>query len=74
MVNLVPELELVNGSSAVPELAPQEAQNRFEAVLRASRRVRSKEPFGAFLDDLNGRPERSGCSNSSTDPKGQHLL
>jgi predicted ATPase len=32
MVNLIPELELVIGKQLpVPELAPQEAQNRFEA-------------------------------------------
>src|SRR5260370_34773656 len=35
MVNLIPELELVIGKQPpVPELPPQEAQNRFEAVLR----------------------------------------
>ncbi len=35
MLNLVPELELVIGKQPpVPELPPQEAQNRFEALLR----------------------------------------
>ena len=40
MVNLVPELELVIGKQPpVPELATQEAQHRFEAVLRAQRHL-----------------------------------
>jgi PAS domain S-box-containing protein len=55
VVNLIPELELMIGKQApVPELSPQEAQNRFQAVFRAFLGVfaRKEHPLALFLDDL----------------------
>jgi PAS domain S-box-containing protein len=55
MVDLVPELELVIGKQPpVPELPPQETQNRFEAMLRGFLGVfaRQEHPLALFLDDL----------------------
>jgi len=55
VVNLIPELELIIGKqAAVPELPPQEAQNRFQAVFRAFIGVfgRKEHPLALFLDDL----------------------
>jgi PAS domain S-box-containing protein len=55
IVNLVPELELVIGKQPlVPELPPQEAQNRFQMVFRRFLAVFAKpeRPLALFLDDL----------------------
>jgi predicted ATPase len=55
VVNLIPELELIIGEQPpVPEMPPQEAQNRFDAVLRAFIGVfgRKEHPLALFLDDL----------------------
>ena len=55
IVNLIPELELVIGKQpAVPELPPQEMQNRFETVWRRFLGVfaRKEHPLALFLDDL----------------------
>ena len=55
MVNLVPELELVIGTQPpVPELPPQDAQNRFQMVFRRFLGVfaRKEHPLALFLDDL----------------------
>jgi predicted ATPase/signal transduction histidine kinase len=55
MVNLVPSLELVIGKQPpVPELPPQEAQNRFQMVFRRFLGVfaRKEHPLALFLDDL----------------------
>jgi PAS domain S-box-containing protein len=55
MVNLVPELELVIGKQPpVAELPPQDAQNRFQMVLRRFLGVfaRKEHPLALFLDDL----------------------
>ncbi len=55
VVALVPELELIIGPQAqVPELPPQDAQNRFQMVFRRFLGVfASKEhPLALFLDDL----------------------
>ena len=55
IVNLVPELELVIGKQApVPDLPPQDAQNRFQLVFRRFIQVfaRSERPLALFLDDL----------------------
>jgi PAS domain S-box-containing protein len=55
VVNLIPELELIIGKQPpVPEVPPQEAQNRFDAVLRAFIGVfgRKEHPLALFLDDL----------------------
>ena len=55
IVNLVPALELVIGRQPpVPELPPQEAQNRFQTVFRRFLGVfaRKEHPLALFLDDL----------------------
>ncbi|MEH2560650.1 serine/threonine protein kinase [Bradyrhizobium sp. AZCC 2289] len=55
IVNLVPELELVIGKQPpVADLAPQDAQNRFQMVFRRFLGVfaRKEHPLALFLDDL----------------------
>jgi len=55
MVNLIPELELVIGKQPpVPEIPPQEAEVRFDAVLPRflGAFARKKHPLVLFLDDL----------------------
>ena len=55
MVNLIPELALVIGEqSPVPELPPQDRQNRFQLVFRRLLGVfaRPEHPLALFLDDL----------------------
>src|SRR5712692_1378448 len=55
MVDLVPELELIVGEQpAVPELSPQDAQRRFQFVLRRFIGVfaQPEHPLALFLDDL----------------------
>jgi predicted ATPase/signal transduction histidine kinase len=55
IVNLIPEIELLIGKQPpVPELAPQEAQNRFHLVFRRLIGVfaRPEHPLALFLDDL----------------------
>src|SRR5258706_1253472 len=79
MVNLVPELELVIGQQPpVPEHAPQEAQNRFEAVLRGflGAFARKEHPLVLFLDDLQWLDPATLrlLEQLVTDPNSQHLL
>jgi predicted ATPase len=55
MVDLIPELELVIGKQpSVPDLPPQEAQNRFLMVFQRFLGVfaRKEHPLALFLDDL----------------------
>jgi predicted ATPase len=55
MVNLIPELEFVIGKQPpVAELAPQDAQNRFQTVFRRflGAFARPEHPLALFLDDL----------------------
>ena len=55
MVNLIPELELVIGKQPpVPDLPPQDAQNRFQMVFRRFLGVfaQKEHPLALFLDDL----------------------
>jgi predicted ATPase len=55
MVDLVPEMNLVIGEQPpVPELPPQDAQRRFQLVLRRFIGVfaRPEHPLALFLDDL----------------------
>jgi PAS domain S-box-containing protein len=55
VVDLVPELKLIVGEqSPVPELPPQQAQSRFQLVLRGFIRVfaQPQHPLALFLDDL----------------------
>ena len=55
IVDLIPELEFVIGKQPpVPELAPLDAQNRFQLVFRRFVEVfaRLERPLALFLDDL----------------------
>jgi predicted ATPase len=55
IVDLVPEVKLIIGEPPpVPELAPQDAQRRFQMVFRQFIGVfaRSEHPLALFLDDL----------------------
>jgi PAS domain S-box-containing protein len=55
IVDLVPELRLIVGAQPpIPELAPQDAQNRFQLVFRRFIEVfaRPEHPLALFLDDL----------------------
>jgi hypothetical protein len=55
IVNLIPEVELIIGKQPpVPDLPPQEAQNRFQMVFRRFLGVfaRPEHPLALFLDDL----------------------
>jgi PAS domain S-box-containing protein len=55
VVNLIPELELIIGRQPpVPELPPQETQNRFQAVFTRFLCVfaQKEHPLTLFLDDL----------------------
>jgi PAS domain S-box-containing protein len=55
IVNLIPELELVIGKQPpVPDLPPQDAQNRVQMVFRRFLGVfaRPEHPLALFLDDL----------------------
>jgi PAS domain S-box-containing protein len=55
IVNLIPEIELLIGKqSPVPDLAPQDASNRFQLVFRRLIGVfaRPEHPLVLFLDDL----------------------
>ena len=55
MVDLVPELKLIIGEQPpVPELSPQQAQSRFQLVVRRFIGVfaRPEHPLALFLDDL----------------------
>ena len=55
IVDLIPELELVIGKQPpVPDLSPQDAQRRFQTVLRRFIAVfaRPEHPLALFLDDL----------------------
>jgi predicted ATPase/signal transduction histidine kinase len=79
MVNLIPELELVIGKQPpVPELAPQEAQNRFEGVLKEflGAFAQKEHPLVLFLDDLQWLDPATLrlLEQLVTDPNGQHLL
>jgi PAS domain S-box-containing protein len=55
IVNLIPEVEVLIGKQPpVPDLPPQDAQNRFQLVLRRflSEFARPEHPLALFLDDL----------------------
>jgi predicted ATPase/signal transduction histidine kinase/tRNA A-37 threonylcarbamoyl transferase component Bud32 len=55
MIDVIPEVELIIGSQpAVPELAPTEAQNRFNLVFQNFIKVftQASHPLVLFLDDL----------------------
>ena len=55
IVNLIPEVELIIGKQPpVPDLSPQETQNRFKMVIRQflGAFARPEHPLALFLDDL----------------------
>jgi PAS domain S-box-containing protein len=55
MVDLIPELELIIGKQlSIPELPPQDAQRRFQMVVRQFINVfaQPEHPLAVFLDDL----------------------
>ena len=55
IVNLIPEVELIIGKQPpVPDLSPQETQNRFQMVFRQflGAFARPEHPLALFLDDL----------------------
>jgi PAS domain S-box-containing protein len=55
IVNLIPEVEFIIGKQPpVPDLPPQEAQNRFKMVFRRflGAFARPEHPLALFLDDL----------------------
>jgi PAS domain S-box-containing protein len=55
MINLIPEVEFIIGKQPpVPDLPPQDAQNRFQLVFRRflGTFARPEHPLALFLDDL----------------------
>ncbi len=55
ILNLIPELEFIIGKQpSVPDLPPQDAQNRFQLVFRRflGAFARPEHPLALFLDDL----------------------
>src|SRR5712672_4072866 len=55
IINLIPEVEFIIGKQPpVPDLSPQDAQNRFQLVFRRFLGVfaRPEHPLALFLDDL----------------------
>jgi PAS domain S-box-containing protein len=79
IVNLVPDLELVIGKQPpVPDLRPQDAQNRFQVVFRRFLGVfaRKEHPLTLFLDDLQwlDRATLDLLEHLVTHPEVRHLL
>jgi len=79
MVNLIPELTLIIGDQPqVPQLPPQEGQNRFQRVFRRFLGVfaRSEHPLALFLDDLQWLDTATLelLEHLATHPEVRHLL
>src|SRR6202023_200663 len=79
MVDLVPELKLIIGEQPpVPDLAPQDAQRRFQLVFRRFIGVfaRPEHPLALFLDDLQWLDAATLdlLEDLLTRPDGQHLM
>ncbi len=79
MVDLVPELELIVAEPPpVPDLAPQDAQRRFQLVFRRFVGVfaRPEHPLALFLDDLQWLDTATLdlLEDLLTHPDVQHLL
>jgi predicted ATPase/signal transduction histidine kinase len=78
IVDLVPEIEVVIGSQpALPELAPNEAENRFHAVLGRFLAVFARRhPCVLFLDDLQWLDTATlkFLDYAMTRPESGHLL
>jgi len=79
IVNLIPEVEFVIGKQPpVPDLLPQDAQNRFQMVFRRFVGVfaRQEHPLALFLDDLQWQDAATLelLEHLITDPDVRHLL
>jgi predicted ATPase len=79
MVGLIPELELLIGKQVpIPDLPPQDAQNRFQMVFLGFLAVftRPRQPLVLFLDDLQ-RLDAATLDlirHLVTEPDARHLL
>jgi PAS domain S-box-containing protein len=79
IVNLIPEVEFVIGRQPpVPDLPPQDTQNRFQMVLRRFLGVfaRPEHPLALFLDDLQWLDAATLelLEQLITDPDVRHVL
>jgi PAS domain S-box-containing protein len=79
MVGLIPELELLIGKQApIPDLPPQDAQNRFQMVFLRFLAVftRPRHPLVLFLDDLQWLDAATLdlIRHLVTEPDARHLL
>ncbi len=79
IVDLIPEVELIIGKQPpVPELPPQDAQNRFQLVFRRflGAFARPEHPLALFLDDLQWLDAATLdlLEGLVTQPEVQHLL
>jgi PAS domain S-box-containing protein len=79
IVNLIPEIEFVIGKQPpVPDLPPQDAQNRFQVVFRRflGAFARPEHPLALFLDDLQWLDAASLelLEHLITDPDVRHIL
>ena len=79
MVNLIPDLALIIGEQPpVPELPPQEGQNRFQRVFRRFLGVfaQPEHPLALFLDDLQWLDTASLelLEHLATHPEVRHVL
>jgi len=79
IVNLMPEVEFIIGKQPpVPDLSPQDAQNRFQLVFRRflGAFARPEHPLALFLDDLQWLDSATLglLEHLITDPNVGHLL
>src|SRR5579863_10048805 len=79
IVDLIPELEFIIGKQpSVPDVPPQEAQNRFQLVFRRflGAFARPEHPLALFLDDLQWLDAATLelLEHLITDPDVRHLM
>jgi PAS domain S-box-containing protein len=79
MVNLIPEVEFIIGKQPpVPDLPPQDAQNRFQLVFRRllGTFARPEHPLALFLDDLQWLDAATLdlLEHLTSDPDVRHLM
>jgi PAS domain S-box-containing protein len=79
IVNLIPEMEFLIGKQPhVPDLPPQDAQNRFQLVFRRflGAFARPEHPLALFLDDLQWLDTATIelVEGLITDPEVRHLM
>jgi hypothetical protein len=79
IVNLIPEVEFIIGKQPpVPDLPPQDAQNRFQLVFRRflGAFARPEHPLALFLDDLQWLDAATLelLEHLITDPDVRHLM